>query len=674
MNSNTLNALFIGLNENRGAALASAFHRLGYVCRHNSIAETGALGNAIRNNAPDLLLFNQPDSPIELAHCLDAIKTHQIDLPVIVLSADTELLPDHEIADVLQTEDTARIARSCLREFWSLQTRRALKDTREQLQAAEDRSELILSQSDEAIAYIADGMIISVNKHFAETFGFDNPDDLDCQPIIDLIDSNDQDRLKNALRSLNKSDNSSTQLSLSVRHQDGSDLEATMVLSMTTLDDEDCIQLAIQNETSTGSDGSSAAIDALTGFSSSDRFNLRLDDVAAHGLGKSSEGALLLVGLDSYAALRAEHGISGADLLVADLSLALREGLPQAEFGRVASDAIGAIISGYSADEALASARSLCKAIEKRSVTIRNNVTGYTVSIAVFPINSAKQPDGQTLLDQSIALCEEIRDDAGGNGNNAELYVRTRQQLKTTEDPLVLFEDAKSDKRLQLTYQPIVSLAEDEKQYYEVNLTLKEQLDDEITGAGLLEAFEGLGNNTELDRWIIVEATKQAVMSRNAGRRTRLILNLSSNVLRDKGLIAWLNVALKAAEMPADSLIFQFRAESCAKILKPAIGFTDKLRSLGANIALCSSLPLSDDKNALTQLQPLLTKLTVDIQHTEELSAAIQAVQEAGSKAIVIGVESAATLATLWQLKPDYVQGSYIHSPSTTMDYDFGEG
>ncbi|MFT5577125.1 MAG: EAL domain-containing protein (putative c-di-GMP-specific phosphodiesterase class I), partial [Bermanella sp.] len=223
-------------------------------------------------------------------------------------------------------------------------------------------------------------------------------------------------------------------------------------------------------------------------------------------------------------------------------------------------------------------------------------------------------------------------------------------------------------------YQPIVNLAEDDKQYYEICLTLKDQTEDEITGEGLLAAFEALGDNTELDRWIIVEATKQAVQNCKAGGQTRLIINLSSNVFKDKGLTPWLNVALKAAELPADSLVFQFRAESCAKSLKPAIGFATKLRATGANIALRSSNPVSYDKNALTQLKPLLTKLNVDIQNSENLSAAIQTVQEAGSKAIVTGVESAATLATLWQLKPDYVQGSYIHSPTSSMDYDFGDG
>ncbi len=672
MNSNTLYALFIGINDNRGASLSSAFNRLGYVCRHSNISEMGALGSAIRSEKPDLLLFNQAESQIDLSNCLDAIKNNQIDLPLVVLSDNDELLPDHQIADVLNSDDDARIARACLREFWALQTRRALKGTQIQLKAAEERSELILSQSDDAIAYVADGMIINVNKLFAETFGFASPEDLDYQPIIDLIDSDDQDRLKNALRSPDKSD-SGSQISLTARHQDGSNFETSMTLSMTTLDDEDCVQLTIHGDSYNDAEAGTGAMDGLTGFHNGERFCLRLDDVAAHGLGKGTEGSLLLIAIDRYAALRAEYGLSGADLLVQDLAVLLKEELPNAEFGRVASDAIAAIVSGYTSDEALALAKSVCTAAARRSVSIVNGLSSYTISIGVVPLQSAsKQSSGKSLLDTSIAVCEEIRDEAGGSGSEAKLYVRARQQLNLSEDPVVLFEDAKSDKRLQLMYQPIVSLAEDDKQYYEISLTLKDQQEGEITGEELISAFEALGNNTELDRWIIVEATKQMVKSRNTGLNTRLILNLSSNVLKDKGLTAWLGVALKAAELPADSLVFQFRAQSCTKILKPAASFAKKLREFGANIALLSSNP-TEDKNSLTHLQPLLTKLAQGGKASGDLGGAIKAVQEAGSKAIVSGVESAATLATLWQLKPDYVQGSYIHSPSASMDYDFGE-
>ena len=70
MNSNTLTTLHFGIDANRAAALTSAFHRLGYICRHTAVDEMGRMGSAIRDDKPDLVLFDEAESAIELSHCL----------------------------------------------------------------------------------------------------------------------------------------------------------------------------------------------------------------------------------------------------------------------------------------------------------------------------------------------------------------------------------------------------------------------------------------------------------------------------------------------------------------------------------------------------------------------------------------------------------------------------
>ena len=671
MNSNTLCALFVGIDPNRAATLTSAFHRLGYICRHTVVEEMGRLGAAIRDENPDLVLFDETESALELAPCLQAISSQQLDLPLILLSDSDERLPDHQIMDVLPPHQLERAARSCLREFWGLQSRRALAHTRKELEAAEHRSEQILLQSEEPIAYVADGMIVSVNRLFAEYFGYADADDLDYQPIIDLIEESDQERLKTALRSVTAED--SARLSLHGRKTDGDTVEMSMKLSHAVLDDEDCVQLTLRHESEEAA-GHVAAIDPSTGFATAMRFIQHLEDVAAHGFGGSSQGAFLLVGLDRYVALRGEHGCTGCASIMRDLATVLLAEFPKAHFGRVDGDFIGILLGNCTAEEILPRAEKLCAAIAQRSVSIGKASISYTVSIGIHAIGKTKIAAGVTLIDNLIQLCEQIRDDAGNNGigNEAALYVRAKQQLNQQSDPLQLFEDAKTDNRLQLSFQPIVSLADEEKQYYEVCLNLKDQEADEISGQQLLDNFERQGKSTDLDRWIIVEATKQLSRSRKAGKNTRLVLNVSCNVFQDKNLCSWLGVAMKAAELPADTLVFQVNGSSAGKAIKPAKTFTEKLRALGANIALRSSSPGMDDTAALQQLTPLLTKIEISPKESDTLREAISAVQDAGGKAVVTGVDSAATLATLWQLKPDYVQGSYIHSPSTEMDYDFG--
>lgn len=672
MNSNTLCALFIGLDPNRAASLTSNFHRLGYICRSTSVEEMGRLGSAIRSDNPDLLVFDESQAAIELEHCLEAIKAQQLDLPLILLTNSEERLPDHQVVDVLAPDSLERICRACLREFWALQTRRELAQTQKELKAAEDRSEQILLQSEEPIAYVADGMIVSVNRLFAERFGFEGPDDLDYQPIIDLIAEQDHERFKTALRSV--SDKESPRIDLSCVHQNGKELDTILKLSHAVLDGEDCVQLSVREDSGSGSP-SSNYIDPTTGFASPMRFAQQLEDVSAHGLAGSGQGALLLIALDRYPHLRTEFGAAGLAAINRNLADLLISQFPKATFGRVDGDLLGAIINNVDGDEALAAAKKVCALAAQNPVTIGKLSANYTITIGVQPIGKSKLPAALDLIDNLVGVCEQLREDIGDNGigNTAALFVRAKQQLSQGADPQQLFEDAKADNRLQLLFQPIVSLADEAKQYYEVNLTLKDQEADEISGQELLNRFESQGKSTELDRWIIVEATKQLAGSRRKGSQTRLVINLSCNVLRDKNLGSWLGVALKAAELPGDTLVLQFKAETVAKAIKPALDFTKNLRKIDANIALRSEKASGDDAPALKQLQPILTTLDINPQDKDALQEAIIRVQETGSKAVVQGVESAATLATLWQLKPDYVQGSYIHPPSPEMDYDFGE-
>ncbi len=671
MNSNTLCALFIGIDPNRAATLTSAFHRLGYICRHTMVEEMGKLGSAIRDDSPDLVLFDESQSALELNVCLQAISNQQLDLPIILLSESDERLPDHQIVDILPPDKLERAARSCLREFWAFQSRRALAHTRQELQAAEHRSEQILLQAEEPIAYVADGMIVSVNRLFAEYFGFSDPDELDCQPVIDLIEDDDQDRLKSALRSVTPSD--SARVTLQGRKTDGDSVEMSMKLSHAVLDEEDCVQLTLHKESEDGA-SNVAAIDTNTGFALAMRFVQQLEDVAAHGFGGNAQGTFVLISLDRYSQLRADHGYSGCSVIMRDLAAALMAEFPKGQFGRIDGDLVGILLSNTTADEVLERAEKFCASVAQRPVTIGDNSINYTVTIAIHSLGKSKQTSGVAMVNNLIGLCEQVREEAGSNGigNDAALYVRAKQQLNQQSDPLQAFEDAKTDNRLQLHYQPIVSLADEEKQYYEVCLSLKDRESDEISGAELLENFERQGKSTELDRWIIVEATKQLSQSRQAGKNTRLVINVSGNVFHDKNLCSWLGVAMKAAGLPGDTLVLQVNAATAGKAIKPAKAFITKLRDLGGNIALRSASPGTDDAAALKQLQPLLTKLELSPKESDTLQEAITATQEAGSKAVVTGVESAATLATLWQLKPDYVQGSYIHSPSSEMDYDFG--
>ncbi|MFT5887546.1 MAG: EAL domain-containing protein (putative c-di-GMP-specific phosphodiesterase class I) [Zhongshania sp.] len=70
--------------------------------------------------------------------------------------------------------------------------------------------------------------------------------------------------------------------------------------------------------------------------------------------------------------------------------------------------------------------------------------------------------------------------------------------------------------------------------------------------------------NNKLDRWIVVEATKQLAKERGTGQDLKLIINLSGNVFHDLEFCSWLSVAFKAAGLSPSSVMLQVNEESIA--------------------------------------------------------------------------------------------------------------
>ena len=108
-----------------------------------------------------------------------------------------------------------------------------------------------------------------------------------------------------------------------------------------------------------------------------------------------------------------------------------------------------------------------------------------------------------------------------------------------------------------LLFQPIISLRGDSDEHYEVLLRLLNQQGEEVPPGDFLGAAKNAGLAEKIDRWVILNSIKLLAEHRSKGHNTRLFVHLSANSLQDQTLLPWLSVALKAARLPSDSLVFQ---------------------------------------------------------------------------------------------------------------------
>ena len=217
------------------------------------------------------------------------------------------------------------------------------------------------------------------------------------------------------------------------------------------------------------------------------------------------------------------------------------------------------------------------------------------------------------------------------------------------------------------------------------------------SGNAVLEALQSAGVNAfgidvgddflarllaeKIDRWVILNSIKLLAEHRSKGHNTRLFVHLSANSLQDQTLLPWLSVALKAARLPSDSLVFQIGETDAVTYLKQAKALTQGLAELHCKVALsqfgCALNPFNTLKHLNVDFVKVDGSFSQDLtnaENQEALKTLLASLHAQAKLTIVPFVESASVLATLWQAGVNYIQGHYLQGPSQSMDYDFSAG
>ena len=253
-----------------------------------------------------------------------------------------------------------------------------------------------------------------------------------------------------------------------------------------------------------------------------------------------------------------------------------------------------------------------------------------------------------------------------------------RSPATAVNDAEHALDEALEEQRFALLFQPIISLRGASGEHYEALLRMRGATDSLELPDNFIESLGVSANNAKLDRWILLEATKQLADNRAKGNDTRLVINLTANALQDESLATWLGVALKAAGLPASSLILQLREADVINDLKAAKSFAAAVHQLGCQISLSGFGRAPEAKNLIksiaadmVQIDGSFTRTLLTSGDAGPLKALIAEVGTAGVKTIVPYVENASVLATLWQVGADFIQGHYLQAPNREMNYEF---
>lgn len=671
-------------------------HASGHPCRAQHVESEEALVKLLQEQSWDLLIGHDKTTNLPPQTAIKQIRRLNKDVPVILQHDDAD---DEEpfavieglrigAADVVDLDDDQHLLLVIDRELSNREHRQARRTADRRFREAERRSQQLLDSSRDAIAYVQDGLYLYANESFAELFGYEDRDDIEAMPIMDMVADKDQTRLKNFLKDFTFKGDEAELSTLTFTGITSKDEERPLSLevSLVTYDEEPCIQFlarATAGETtnSPNNDQLEAQLkqikwqDLVTGLYNRQYLINQLDHIISN-VDDKQHFCLLYVDLGNFSEqVKSTFGETGADLALGDVAALLRAKANTNDLiARLGDSTFALLVPNIKADAAINRANQLGKEIDNHIIDIDHKTMQISGCIGISLINE-NTTNTNTVIEQARTAMEKVRN----KEHKVALFEPDAPKQEKKIDAAAALQQALDNERFRLLFQPIISLRGSDEEYYEVYLRMLNEQGEEISPKQFLEAAASMGANTKIDRWVILESIKMLSEHRAKGNKTKLIVNISHYSLCDESMIPWLGVAFKAAKLSPDSITFQAQEIDITTHLNAAKAFSEGLAKLKTSFAIsnfgCSLNPFSTLKHVPASLIKIDGSFTSDIQNNNEspetLINMIEQLHSENKITLVPFVENASVLSTLWQAGAHYIQGHYLQEPTYNMNYDF---
>ncbi|MBK8507468.1 MAG: EAL domain-containing protein [Candidatus Competibacteraceae bacterium] len=419
--------------------------------------------------------------------------------------------------------------------------------------------------------------------------------------------------------------------------------------------------------------------DTVSGLYNRPYFLTRLDRVLVASTANTQSVAVMLISLNNLRAIEAMDA-AAADEIVEHAARRLQATLGVETIAARFGDALFSALLGFNNQDALlASARAAQASLENQPYRLNANEHQLRTSIGISIVNPAK-PDAALLIQQADLACGMARD-----SKDTRIYIHHSASADQEADHprqhklLEEVREAVQQQRMNLLFQPIVSLRGDTTERYEVLLRMRNRDGWELLPETIFGLVKRHRIGMVLDRWVIAHSIRLLRERRSQGRNAILFINISPTVLQDEELFSWLQGGLSKTQVPAASLVFEI-AETTAEVNKPTLmPFLKRIKDLGCGLSL-DHFSGHERSQALAQsLQVDYVKLDSryaqdlhnDRTRQQELSVLARQLATQGVTTILTGIEDTTTVPVLWSCGIDYVQGFLLQRPHTDMSFDF---
>jgi multidomain signaling protein FimX len=642
--------------------------------------DIAGFGEALAQSAPQLIFvciadYDEARTALEIR---DRYATH---VPAILVreaitESDLARAIDIGALDVVTLAAGARLQAVAARELRSARLDGALAGTLASAKQYRDQMKAFMSGSADAIAHVQEGIVVDVNPAWLELFGYQDAGAVLGQPLMDLFDQRSHAPLKGALIAAAQGRWNDHSLSSIVSLPDGKELTVDIEFERFEFEGEPAVRLRIASQkrdlrSLTAQLDEALRYDASTGLLKRSAFHEQAAAQAAQPL-KAGLRAVVTFEADKLAALGAELGPLAVEDVMDELGKLLCSLLqPDDIAGRVTGQCFAVLAErGNARDLETWVARVLQQVAEHVFNSGEQHSASITCSAGCAPLSSHGE-ELRAALEYSLSACRA----AAASGGN-----RLVRPGASTVDPAAADADrtwagqikaALMANRFRLVQQPIASLVGEGEPMIDLVVRMLDEKGNEVLPSEFLAAAERTDLMKNIDRWVI-----GAAMSFCAARKPhRVFVRVSHDSMRDQTLGTWLLQQVKASGVEPARIVFELGEELATRHLKDARELRALVTHLGFGFAIENFGASRDSAQILRHLPSSFAKidgalmqgLATDRRLQDTVKSLVDTARAAKATTIAERVEDANTMAVLWQLGVEFVQGYFVSSPEEVV-------
>ena len=725
-----LPVLVVAPSQNDAEMLNSTLRNAGHAVRPIFAASLDDAEKSLKQQKPDLILCSTsvPSAPFnDIVRLRDMTLPN---VPIIAIGKSISPAIVAEIIntgarDLVSMDQVEHLQAVVSRELEVLHLARDLEQTSIKLHEYEKRINLVVKESKDAISYVHDGIILSANPAFLELFGHKQSSDIEGTPVLELFEGDSQGALKEALRVAGKGQPAGA-LTVKGRDTAGKAFSTTLEFAKVEVDGEAAIAISIRSDADAKeayaqkqqaqelalkvhskaqekmgdfkdqiesykgqidqlNQKLAASVQQLTTYRNLDLYtglmnrNYFLETLTAALQKPPKEGALGLVIIkpDKFTAVAEKVGVLASDTIIKALADMIRSlAAKEDRLARFGGTVFMALVLRPKIKDVGDWADRIRTTASSRIFQAGGKSTNMTVSLSYVEIDAGRNNVEKLLEDAEQAHRSALQ--AGGNKvvGWTPPTVDAEGRITDTEWQRRFTEALKNNKFI-LAFQPVASLTGEETDLHDVLVRMRGDKDEEIPPKDFLPAAERINMMTAIDRWILEGSVSVMQERLTQGRNSALFVRLSDQSLTDKNLLPWIEKLLSGAKgiNPAN-LVFEIPEKSAEKYLTDTRSFAESVRKLKCRFALehfgighdpMHTLELIKDVDYLKIDGSISAVLATDVKRHEMVKAMVKKAQDSGIKTVAERVEKPETMAVLYTLGIEYIQGNIVQEAEVVM-------